>query len=105
MKHESNAFNLFKKEAPEVFEAFNQLVNSLIGLNALDDKTRQLIYVAMKIVTGDRIAATHHIPMAIKAGATRDEIKETILLTLTVTGLKGIEYLSVLEETPLIQVV
>jgi alkylhydroperoxidase/carboxymuconolactone decarboxylase family protein YurZ len=105
MNPETNAFDLFKKEAPEVFEAFNQLVNSLIAMKALDDKTRQLIYLAMKIVTGDRIAAKHHIPMAMKAGASRDEIKETILLTLTVSGLKGLEFLCILEDTPVIQAV
>ena len=47
----------------------------------------------MKLVAGDFTAVKFHIPMAKLAGATRDEIKETILLSLTVTGLKGIELL------------
>ncbi len=46
----------------------------------------------MKIVTGDYIAVKYHVPMAKKAGASRDEIKETVLMTLTVIGLKGITH-------------
>jgi alkylhydroperoxidase/carboxymuconolactone decarboxylase family protein YurZ len=44
----------------------------------------------MKIVTGDQGAALSHVPFAKKLGASREEIRETVLLTLTVVGLKGI---------------
>jgi alkylhydroperoxidase/carboxymuconolactone decarboxylase family protein YurZ len=44
----------------------------------------------MKIVTNDPGSALAHIPFAKKLGATREEIRETVVLTLTVVGLKGI---------------
>jgi alkylhydroperoxidase/carboxymuconolactone decarboxylase family protein YurZ len=44
----------------------------------------------MKIVTGDQGAVIAHVPMAKKLGATREEIRETVILTVTVAGLKGI---------------
>ena len=44
----------------------------------------------MKVVADDRNAVKFHVPMAKAAGASRDEIKEVILLSLTVNGLKGI---------------
>ncbi len=91
-------YAIFHREAPEVFAAFNGFIQSLANSKGLDAKTKQLIYIGMKIVTGDTTAVKFHIPMALRAGATRDEIKETILLTLTVTGLKGIEFLAVQEE-------
>jgi alkylhydroperoxidase/carboxymuconolactone decarboxylase family protein YurZ len=64
----------------------------LIKTQGLDAKTKQLLYIGMKIVTADFIAVKFHIPMAKKAGASREEIKDTVLLTLTVTGLKGISH-------------
>jgi alkylhydroperoxidase/carboxymuconolactone decarboxylase family protein YurZ len=89
---EKNPLLIFEKEAPEVASAFNQLIISLVKTQGLDSKTKQLLYIGMKIVTGDYIAVKHHVPMAKKAGATRDEIKDTVLMTLTVIGLKGITH-------------
>lgn len=87
---EKNPFEVFKNEAPEVFEGFNGLIQSLMNTKGLDPKTKQLIYIGMKAAQGDATAVHFHVPMAKQAGASRDEIKETILLTLTVCGLKGV---------------
>ncbi len=89
---EKNPLSVFEQEAPEVAAAYNQLIMSLVKTNGLDAKSKQLIYIGMKIVRGDFIAVKYHVPMAKKAGASRDEIKDTVLLTLTVTGLKGITH-------------
>lgn len=85
-----NPFEVFKAEAPEVFDGFNALIKSLIETKGLDAKTKQLIYIGMKAAQGDETAVFFHVPMAKQAGASREEIIETILLTLTVCGLKGI---------------
>lgn len=87
---EQNPFEVFQRESPEVFNGFNGLVESLMHTTALDTKTKQLIYLGMKAAQGDQTAIMFHVPMAKKLGASREEIKETILLTLTVCGLKGI---------------
>ncbi len=86
----SNPLEIFKKEAPEIQEAYAGVINALIAGNGLDAKTKQLIYIAMKVVADDKNAVKYHIPMAKACGATRDEVKEVILLSLTVVGLKGI---------------
>jgi AhpD family alkylhydroperoxidase len=85
-----NPLETFKQEAPEIQEAYAGVINALIALKSLDAKTKQLVYIAMKVVTDDKNAVKFHVPMAKAAGATRDEIKEVILLSLTVNGLKGI---------------
>lgn len=90
MSHEENPLAIFQREAPEVQQAFDGLIQSLIKTDGLDAKTKQLIYIAMKAMNGDSIAIRFHVPMAKKCGATREEIRDTILLTLTVCGLKGI---------------
>jgi alkylhydroperoxidase/carboxymuconolactone decarboxylase family protein YurZ len=85
-----NPLDVFQKEAPEVSKAFDALVEALKGTTGLDAKTKQLIYIGIKSAFGDTTAVYFHVPMAKKLGATRDEIKDTILITLTVCGLKGV---------------
>jgi alkylhydroperoxidase/carboxymuconolactone decarboxylase family protein YurZ len=45
---ESNPMELFQKEAPDVAAAFNNLIMALVASKGLDQKTKQLIYIAMK---------------------------------------------------------
>jgi AhpD family alkylhydroperoxidase len=85
-----NPMEIFKREAPEVADAFNNLIISLVSSKGLDQKTKQLIYIAMKASTGDEMAVKAHIPMAKQAGATREEVIDAILMTLTVSGIRGV---------------
>jgi AhpD family alkylhydroperoxidase len=87
---QSNPMDLFQKEAPEVAAAFNGLIMSLVASKGLDQKTRQLIYIAMKAAMGDDLAVKAHVPMAKAAGATREEVVDAILMTLTVSGIRGV---------------
>jgi alkylhydroperoxidase/carboxymuconolactone decarboxylase family protein YurZ len=85
-----NPMEIFRKEAPEVADAFNGLIMSIVSSKGLDPKTKQLIYISMKASMGDNIAVMAHIPMAKQAGATREEVVDAILMTLTVSGIRGI---------------
>ena len=85
-----NPMEVFQNEAPEVAAAFNNLIGALSSTGGLDARTRQLIYIGMKASQGDAAAVIAHTPMAKQAGATREELKDTILLTLTVSGIKGV---------------
>ncbi|MCL1632507.1 carboxymuconolactone decarboxylase family protein [Sporolactobacillus sp. CPB3-1] len=82
--------DFFMKEAPEAAQAFNGLINSLSESTGLDPKTKQLIYTAMRASQGDTAAVVAHARMLKRIGASRDELKEAILMTLTVSGIKGI---------------
>ena len=85
-----NPLEVFQKEAPEVAKAFDGLVTALKETTGLDGKTKQLVYIGIKASMGDTTAIYYHVPMAKKLGASRDEIKDTILITLSVVGLKGV---------------
>ena len=87
---ETNPMELFQNEAPEVASAFNGLIMSLVATQGLDTKTKQLIYIAMKAAMGDDTAVRAHVPMAKAAGATREEVIDAILMTLTVSGIRGV---------------
>ena len=85
-----NPMAVFQKEAPEVASAFNGLISSLVASKGLDPKTKQLIYIAMKASMGDEMAVKAHVPMAIQLGATKEEVVDAILMTLTISGIRGI---------------
>jgi alkylhydroperoxidase/carboxymuconolactone decarboxylase family protein YurZ len=90
MEPQTNSLAVFQKEAPAVATAFNGLIASLEELTGLDAKTKQLVYIGIKAALGDATAVYYHVPMAKKAGATREEVRDTILITLTVCGLSGV---------------
>jgi AhpD family alkylhydroperoxidase len=90
IKMSKSGYMTFQQESPEIAGAFNKLIEAIAKPSALDGKTKQLLYIAMKIVTDDVGAALAHVSFAKKAGATREELRETVLLTLTVVGLKGV---------------
>ena len=85
-----NPLDIFQNEAPEVAGAFNGLIDALKNTTGLDARTKQLVYIGIKSAQGDTTAVYFHVIMAKKLGATRDEIKDTILITLSVCGLKGV---------------
>ncbi len=85
-----NPLDIFQKEAPEVAKAFDGLIEALKDTTGLDAKTKQLVYIGIKATLGDTTAIYYHVQMAKKLGATREEIRDTILITLTVCGLKGV---------------
>ena len=81
---------LFRREAPDVAKAFDGLIASLVASRGLDEKTKQLIYIAMKAAMGDDTAVKAHLTMARQAGATREEVVDAILMTLAVSGIRGV---------------
>lgn len=85
-----NPLELFKEESPQIQKAYDGLIQSLINDNGLDNKTKQLIYISMKMIADDERALQMHIPMAKKLGATREEVKTSILLGLSVIGIKAV---------------
>ncbi|MGV3706374.1 MAG: carboxymuconolactone decarboxylase family protein [Arcticibacter sp.] len=85
-----NTLDLLYKEAPDVATAFDGLIDALKNTTGLDAKTKQLVYIGIKSSMGDTSAVFFHVQMAKRLGATREEIRDTILITLSVCGLKGV---------------
>jgi AhpD family alkylhydroperoxidase len=81
---------VFTEEAPAAASAFNGLIQAVSQGNGLDGRIRQLIYIAMKAADGDAGAVVAHAGMARKAGATREDLRDAILMTLTVSGIRGV---------------
>jgi AhpD family alkylhydroperoxidase len=85
-----NPLEIFQAEAPDIAKAFDDLIKAIAASKGLDEKTKQLIYIAMKASNGDVSAVNAHVPMAKKLGATKAEVVDAILMTLTVSGIRGV---------------
>ncbi|MGP7815950.1 carboxymuconolactone decarboxylase family protein [Niallia sp. 01092] len=88
-------YELFKKEFPEQARVFGELFQA-VSCHALDEKTKQLVYLG--ILTANRYAPAIrvHITKALEAGATAEEIKEAMMLAIPAGGL--CDFLSILPE-------
>jgi len=77
----------FKEDYPEVLNAYEQMGDAVHNAGPLDEKTRALIKLA--ISTGARLeGAVHsHTRKAVKAGASREELRQVALLSLPTIGL------------------
>ncbi len=72
----------------EIVKIYQKMVNHL-GTH-LDEKTRQLIMLAIQVNSPSPSAIKIIIPKAVRAGATRDEIIDTLILTIPVVGLSTV---------------
>ncbi len=79
-------FQNFVKEYPQVWEAHQRLSEACAEAGPLDRKTRELIKVAISGTANQVTALQRHAVMAIQAGATEQEIYQTILLLITTIG-------------------
>lgn len=77
---------IIEKEAPQVAASLSALSETLLLENGLDQKTAHLIYLGIAISAEDSSAVALHVSAAKKLGASRLEIKNTVLLTLTTSG-------------------
>jgi 4-carboxymuconolactone decarboxylase len=73
------------------------------GLPHIDQKTKALIIIAVDVVNQDQVSRTSpfgaHVNMAIKQGATREEIEEVLLLMCVYAGFnKAAGYFGLLDE-------
>ena len=85
-----NPMEVFTEEAPAAAAAFNGLIQAVSQGDGLDGRMRQLIYIAVKAAQGDTGAVIAHAGMARKAGASRADLRDAILMTLTVSGIRGV---------------
>lgn len=82
--------NAWDFQSPETIELFSHYYQNLIKAVPLEEKTFQLIYIAIqasRFVTSSVVA---HTVYAKEAGATKEEVKGAILTTLLAVGCTGV---------------
>lgn len=91
MENEFTGFNCFMEESSEVGKAYIDMILQQEKASALDNKTRELAYIAVLAATGIMGGLLYHVQAAKKLGASRDEVKSAILVGLPAVGLTIID--------------
>ena len=93
----SNMTNLAKGNGG-IMKAYGELTKAAASKGALDDKTRELIALAVAATTRCDGCIAIHTAEAVKAGATRDELLETLAMAIALnTGAASIYSSRILE--------
>jgi 4-carboxymuconolactone decarboxylase len=79
-------FHKFVEDYPQVWEAHQKLSEACGQAGPLDRKTRELIKVGISGAANQTTALQRHAVMAVQAGATEEEVYQTILLLITTIG-------------------
>ena len=74
------------EEMPEVMEAYEEMYVKLSSGRTLPKKYRECIYTAVLSAAGEEVLAKNHIHKALDAGATRQELIESVLIAWNPTG-------------------
>ena len=82
----SNAFQTFMSEAPQHAQAWGTMVQGLASASALDNKTRELAYLAVLAALRMESGVPFHVQSAKQAGASREEVISAILVGLPAAG-------------------
>jgi AhpD family alkylhydroperoxidase len=64
--------------APDVMKGFGALAQAALKANALDTKTKELIALAIAVATRCDGCIGFHAEAAVRSGASRDEVMETM---------------------------
>jgi len=74
----SGAIRELRGGAPEVMKAFSGMAQAALKADALDTRTKELIALAIAVAIRCDGCVAFHAEAAMKQGATRDEVMETM---------------------------
>ncbi|MDO4356686.1 MAG: carboxymuconolactone decarboxylase family protein [Clostridia bacterium] len=89
----TNGFRMFLEQTEGVGPAFMQAVQKQAEVSALDEKTRELAYIAVLVTARMHGGLPFHVDRARQLGATEGEIRGAMLVPLPVIGIQAAEAL------------
>ncbi|MDR3209349.1 MAG: carboxymuconolactone decarboxylase family protein [Oscillospiraceae bacterium] len=87
---EKNFFQILGEETPEIMSGFFDYAGKIQKQGGLDDKTFNLVYIALQASRGQVASVVGHTMMAKGLGATREEIRGAIITTMMTDGINGV---------------
>jgi AhpD family alkylhydroperoxidase len=83
----------------DVNELYNKFADKVYAANVLDKKTKELIALSCSVMADCVPCINQHYKEAVKAGATKDEIAETLAISMSVSaGSKRAKYTQVISD-------
>jgi 4-carboxymuconolactone decarboxylase len=80
------AHQRFQEQYPDVWRAYDQLGAAVHHAGPLDEKTRELVKLGIAIGNHTEGAVHSHTHKALDAGATAEEIRQVVLLSMPTIG-------------------
>jgi AhpD family alkylhydroperoxidase len=87
---ERNPYEVFETELPELAHRFDEVVQAQIAQPGLDQKTKQLVNIAIQTANRNPRGVTWHAMMAREQGATREEVVGAVAMNLHLSGLAAV---------------
>ena len=85
-QHLENRLAQFGKEMPGPMTGFARLHKKAVAEGALSEITKELMALAVSVAIGCEGCIAYHVHDAVKAGATRPELLETLSVALFMGG-------------------
>lgn len=82
----TGAIKALHKAIPDTMKAFSGLANAASADGALDPKTKELIAIAIAVTARCDGCIAFHVRAAIKYGASREEVAETVAMGVYMGG-------------------
>jgi AhpD family alkylhydroperoxidase len=82
-------------QLPDVMDAHSRFRSEVVKDGALSAKTKELMMVGIALALRCEYCLWKHVPEAIKLGATREEILESVSIAILMAGGPAIAYGSV----------
>jgi len=98
MEKVTNGFELLMTETNGVGQAFMDAIFQMSEKSALDQKTHELAYIAVLVSTKMYGGLPFHIHRATELGASKDEIKSAMLVSMPIVGIQVADALPYLTE-------
>jgi AhpD family alkylhydroperoxidase len=80
------SYEAFKRSYSQIWQAYDRLGRLSHRAGPLDEKTRELVKLALSVGARLEGAVHSHTARALEAGATASEIRQVVLLGLTTLG-------------------
>jgi len=93
-----NKKSLLEEKQPKVVEAFRKLMKVSLAEGVLPVKVKELIAMSVGLAINCPDCVQGHTERAIKAGATPEEIAETLSVTLSCLGCSTFPRAKIIEE-------
>lgn len=82
----TGAIKTLRGAIPDTMKAFAQLAETASADSVLDPKTKELLAIAIAITTRCDGCIAFHVKAALRHGATRDEVAETVGMAVYMGG-------------------
>ncbi|MFA6807856.1 MAG: carboxymuconolactone decarboxylase family protein [Eubacteriales bacterium] len=92
LKEFEDLFADLAKNCPDVVNAFSQLHVSAVKDGSISMKNKELMALAIGIAVKCKVCIEDHVRTALKAGATRQDIYETVQVAVLMGGGPGLAY-------------